>query len=404
MHKKVGRFARHPRLNPGPGAQQRGRRSLHDMRHPYPHLAGPVRLGATTVPNAIAFAPVHTGWATKGLPSQNHINHYGRIAAGGSGLVIVEATAVSPDGAQHQGQLGLWSDQFIAPLERISREIHRHNVIPVIQLNHGGPRSPSAVIGGPPLAASAGVRINSEPATQATASDINRIVDAFVRAAKRAQQAGFAGIELHAAHFYLLSTFLSGFANQRSDDWGGTLENRARIVLDTLCGVRELTGPGFMAGVRINGTELLPGGLTVWEASELARLMTAAGADFIHVSAYAAPVAERYNNVLRVGSTPGADSPEGVFLPYAAEIRQASAARIIAVGKITSPELAQTALERGQADMIALGRALIRDPDFPVKAFSGRRDEILQCVGCSRCFDTVGDEPPICWLNRHRAG
>jgi 2,4-dienoyl-CoA reductase-like NADH-dependent reductase (Old Yellow Enzyme family) len=209
----------------------------------------------------------------------------------------------------------------------------------------------------------------------------------FVLAAKRAWSAGFDGVELHAAHLYLLSASISPFTNRRTDEYGGSIGNRARLTREIVEDIKRELGADFPVCVRINGCEALQPGLTLEEGQRVAGILAEAGADAIHVSAYTLPISRRIRRMvrIRVGAIPLKDTPPGPFLDYALAIKRIVDVPVIAVGKLDDPVLAAMALVEGKCDMIALARQLLCDPYWVRKVEDGRAGEIVRCGYCMTC-------------------
>jgi 2,4-dienoyl-CoA reductase-like NADH-dependent reductase (Old Yellow Enzyme family) len=208
-----------------------------------------------------------------------------------------------------------------------------------------------------------------------------------VAAARRSHQAGFDGVELHAAHLYLLSAFISPYTNRRNDDYGGDITNRCRFTREIIEDIKTAVGTDFPVWVRLNGCEALEPGLSLKESRQAAVIFAEAGADAVHVSAYTIPAKRKVKTGLTipVGGGPGKDIPHGVFLDYAGAIKEAVNIPVVAVGKLDDVSLAEEALAQGKCDMIALGRQLLCDPYWAQKVKEGREKEIVHCDYCDTC-------------------
>lgn len=288
-----------------------------------------------------------------------HLVHLGSFAVGGAGLIVTEATAVEPRGRISDRDLGLWSDEQIAPLARIVQFCREQGSAIGVQLAHAGRKTwqhrlghgPEPIIGPSAVATNTGWAV-PEPLDLA---GIEGVIAAFVRATERAALAGFDVVEIHAAHGYLLHSFLSPLANQRTDAYGGSLENRARLLLDVTAAVRRAWPKERPLLVRISATDWLAGGVTLADQVQVARWLAAAGADLIDCSS---------------GGLQGAriETHPGYQVPFAETIRRETGVATAAVGLITAPTHAQDIIANGRADLVALGRELLRNPRWPQRA------------------------------------
>jgi len=279
-----------------------------------------------------------------------------RRAAGGFGLVETCAAHVSADGKGFAGQLGVWGDHHLPGLRRLAADLADHGALGLVQLYHGGARCPSKHTGQQPWSASSfdEPRPGFERPRPATAADLERVQHDFLAAARRSQAAGFAGVELHAAHGYLFSQFLSRTMNRRDDDWGGPLVNRARLLRQVARAVRAACPAPFIVGVRLSPEDFgFAHGLDLDESLQVAAWLAEDGLDFVHLSLWDV----RRNTAAR---------PQAHATPLFRAALPA-AVRILVAGKIWSPADAEAELERG-ADLVALGRAAILNPDWPQRA------------------------------------
>ncbi|MBI2918925.1 MAG: FAD-dependent oxidoreductase [Chloroflexi bacterium] len=337
------------------------------MAH-FEHLFQPGRIGSLEVKNRLVMAPMVTWSSADACVSDAHVAFYRERAEGGVGLIIVQATTILAT-SRLDAWLGIWDDSFIPGLARVARAIREAGARAAIQIHHAGLGAPE------PVGPSAGV--STKPgavARQLGLEELALIKQAFVRAAERSREAGFDMVEVHGAHGYLLSNFLSPLTNQRLDDYGGSAEKRARYPQEVVAAVRARLGAHFPIGVRINGAEPIPGGTTPQESAQQAALLAAAGADVIHVSA-GTPASAQMSYL----------HPQGTILTVAATVKRAVSVPVIAVGKISDPDYADGVLARGQADFVALGRPLLADPQWPNKAREGRVQDIRRCIYCTMC-------------------
>lgn len=328
-------------------------------------LFEPLTLGPVTLRNRIGVSPMcQYCCGDDGLPTEWHLVHLVSRALGGAGMVMAEATAVTPEGRITAHDLGLWSEAHVAPHARLAGAIAATGALPAIQLAHAGRKASRlpAWLSGPAepsweaLAPSALAFGDYATPRAMTEAEIGATVAAFALAAERAVRAGYGLIELHAAHGYLLHSFLSPLANRRNDAWGGDFEGRTRLLREIAGAVRAAMPAGAALAVRVSHTDWIPGGWTTAESVELARRLKALGVDAVDASSG--------------GVDPGQKIPlaPGYQVPGAAAIRAGAELPVMAVGLITEPAQAEAILAEGQADIILLARALLRDPYWPLRA------------------------------------
>jgi 2,4-dienoyl-CoA reductase-like NADH-dependent reductase (Old Yellow Enzyme family) len=345
-----------------------------------PHLFEPFKLRSVTLRNRIGVSPMCQYSATDGFANDWHYVHLGSRAIGGAGLVIVEATAVAPEGRITPGCLGLWSDEQIAPLARIASFVKQHGAVAGIQIAHAGRKASAAVPwqggaslsdadgGWPTLAPSAiafGSNLPKIPRAM-TDADIVRVQHDFVATAKRAVTAGFEWLELHAAHGYLFNEFLSPLSNQRTDRYGGSFENRTRFLVDTARSVRQIWPETLPLAVRISAIDWVPGGWDIEQSVALARLLKNEGVDLIDCSSGGLMPDAKINAV------------PGYQVPFAAQVRRDAGIATAAVGFITEAKQADDIIRHGQADIVLLARQFLRDPYWPSHAARdlGQKDKL----------------------------
>ena len=335
-----------------------------------PHLFEPLTLRGLTLPNRIAVSPMCQYSAVEGRPTDWHLVHAGGLAQGGAGLVLLEATAVSPEGRISPLDLGLWEDGQIEGLARLARFIASQGAVPGVQLAHAGrkacTRPPWTGGEGTILPASGGwipVAPSPLPFDAGWAeprpldeAGIASLVEAFALAARRAREAGFQVVELHAAHGYLLHQFLSPLANARADRFGGSFENRTRFLREATEAVRRIWPERLPLFVRISATDWAEGGWDPEASVALCRTLRELGVDLVDVSSG--------------GMVPRAKIPlgPGYQVPFAERIRREAGIPTGAVGLITEPDQAEAILHEGRADLVLLGRELLRDPRWPLRA------------------------------------
>jgi 2,4-dienoyl-CoA reductase-like NADH-dependent reductase (Old Yellow Enzyme family) len=333
-----------------------------------PRLFTPLTIREVTFPNRIAVSPMCQYSAEDGFANDWHLVHLGSRAIGGAGSVIVEATAVEARGRITPADLGIWSDQHIEFLSRIARFCKLHGSVPGIQLAHAGRKASTEApwLGGHPLSADAGawqavapsaVAFDGYPApAELSVDEIGRIVQAFAAGASRARAAGFEFVEIHAAHGYLLHEFLSPLSNKRSDQYGGSFENRIRLTLEVTDAIRGVWAEQLPLFLRISASDWMENGWTVEDSVNLAKVVRGRGVDLIDCSSG--------------GNTPAARIPvgPGYQVPFAERIRKEADIRTGAVGMITEPQQAEAILSSGAADLVIVAREMLREPYWPIKA------------------------------------
>jgi 2,4-dienoyl-CoA reductase-like NADH-dependent reductase (Old Yellow Enzyme family)/thioredoxin reductase len=330
-----------------------------------------------------------------GYVTQRQIDYY-RERAKHVGVVIVEASYVEPRGKALKYQLSIASDEYVVGLRELADAIKLQGARAAIQLNHAGRAARPELIGCPPVAPSmipmpeapwghAGTGVLPRALSK---DEIKNIVQQFAEAAERAKRAGFEGIEIHAAHHYLLAQFLAPHSNRRVDEYGGNLENRARFLIEILHAIKDSVGDDFPVWVRINGKEYgIEPGISLEESKKLAALLEREGCDAIHVSAFV------WGRRIVV---PPMNESRGSMADLAAQIKSVVNIPVIAVGRI-DPETGERILREGKADMVAMGRTLIADPDAPIKP----KDERVPCIACMHCIERVARRnlPLECTVN-----
>ena len=347
----------------------------------YPLLFSPLRIGGLRLRSRIVLSAMTTGFGfSQGAPDGEALAYY-RTRSQGTALATVGFSSVSPEGRVENAIAWLWPEGAADALAPLAEAIASTGAHPCIQLGHGGRQVSPTVIGEPPVAPSAvraGAHVRIRPRALSTA-ETEGIVVAFGQAARRAADSGFAAVEIHGGHGYLVQQFLAAESNRRTDRFGGTtLAERSRFGCDVIDAVRR-AAPEITVVVRINGSDLVPDGLQVADAVVAARRFAEAGADAVVVSAGV------YGSV--PWTIPLLDDAEGAFLDLAAEVRRSLEVPIIGVGRITTPETAEAALRNGRCDAVGLGRALLADEDWVTKAANGQPDRIRPCIatveGCA---------------------
>ncbi len=334
------------------------------------NLFSPLEIRGITIRNRIAVSPMCQYSSTEGMANDWHLVHLGSRAVGGAGMVFVEATAVTREGRISPGDMGIWDDMHVDPLARIARFISSMGSVPAIQLAHAGRKASTAAPfdgGGSLKTAEKGAWETLAPSAipfspgdpsprSLSTGEIENVIEAFGSAATRAVRAGFRTIEIHSAHGYLLHEFLSPLTNTRTDAYGGTLENRMRIVVEVAARIRSVIPGDMPLFTRVSATDWVEGGWEISQTVALAHTLREAGVDLIDCSSG--------------GAVPGAVIPTapGYQVPFASEVRKKAGILTGAVGRITEAEQANEIVATGKADIVLMAREMLREPYWAVKA------------------------------------
>ena len=351
-------------------------------------LFTPMTLGQTTLSNRIIVAPMCMYSAENGVVQPWHEQHYATLAQSGAGLLIVEASAIAPEGRISYADAGIWDQECQDAWQQVVQRVTRYSKTPmVMQLGHAGRKASTSKPweGGQPIAAdqpngwqtvapSPTTFSESDPTPEALNDEgIQRIISAFVAGAKRAHAAGFQGVEIHAAHGYLLHQFLSPISNQRQDEFGGSLENRMRLVVQVFDAIKAAMPASFIVGIRISATDWAEGGWDEQQSIELARLLDKKGCHYIHVSSGGLTAKQQ----LKV--------EPNYQVPFAEQIKGQVDMPVIAVGLITDPHQAEDILQKQQADAIGLARGILYNPRWPWHAAAELGDTMAVSPQYLRC-------------------
>ena len=369
----------------------------------FEHLLSPTRIGNLELSNRIAMAPMGVEIVAGDGSIQDPVLHYyEERARGGAGLLITENTAACyPRGANTAHEIAVSDDRYLPGLTALAEVVHRHGARIALQLAHHGKVGRLDTRQGRPLLMPSepepmrlppgpldltldemklmGKAAGGAPTIHvATAEDIEQLVEDFAAACERARRAGFDAVELHAAHGYIFSEFLSPACNQREDAWGGSVENRSRLLCDTLRACKQRAGEDFTVWCRIDAKEFgIENGIRLEDAMRTAELAVEAGADAIHVSAYAHPMGAGFTEAPLVHAEAG-------FADFAEAVKSRVDVPVIAVGRI-EPEVGDRLIGEGKADLISMGRKLLADPALPAKLAAGRPESIRPCIYCYVC-------------------
>ena len=351
-------------------------------------------ISGLTIKNRLVVSPMVTVYCdTDGMATERFIAYHETKAKGGWGMIIVEDYAVDPLGRGFWTP-GLWKDEQIPSHAELTGRVHRAGTKIIAQIYHAGRQTSSGLIGQQPVSASPlPCPAMGEIPRELSIAEIKKIVSQFGDTALRARKAGFDGVEVHGAHGYLIAQFMSPYSNKRCDAYGGPLENRLRFPLEIIADIREKCGPDFMIDFRISADEKVPGGRAIVETKAIAIRLEKQGVDLLHISAgtYESPWA----------IVPPMNVHPGWIVDDAAEVKKVVSLPVITVGRINDPLLAESILLSGKADLIAMGRASLADPDLPNKFAEGRYGDIRLCIGCQQgCREFLRRNEPIrCLVN-----
>lgn len=343
----------------------------------FPTMFSPVQIGTVTVPNRFVVPPMGNNFAnTDGTLSDNSLGYYQARAKGGFGLITIESTVVYKEAKGGPRKPCLFSDDTVPSFKRVADACHAYGAKVSIQLQHAGPEGNSALTGYPLKAASAMPASAGREIPEAVPNEeVYRIIECYGDAARRAQQAGIDMVEVHCAHGYLVSTFISQRTNNRTDEFGGCFENRMRLPRLIIENIRRKTGGNLPILCRINSCDEVEGGQSVQDAAAVAAyLEQECGVDALHVTR-AVHLHDEF--MWAPGVTHG-----GFNADLVTEIKRAVSVPVIAVGRFTEPQYAELLVKQGRADLIAFGRQSIADPELPIKARTGRLEELSTCIGC----------------------
>ena len=366
----------------------------------YAHLLSPLRVGPLTVGNRIVLSAHLTNYAVDCKPSAQHAAYYGARAAGGVGMIITEEHSTHPSDWPYEKLIHGYDPNVIPGYRRITDAVHAHDVPILAQINHNGGQASSMYSRLPVWAPSAVADPMFREVPKAIEHhEIREIIAGYERAARHCIEGGFDGIELQCSHSSIVRGFLSPATNLRTDEYGGTLENRARLLLQLVETVREVIGPRKALGVRLCGDELMEGGTTIADAIAVAQMVDASHAvDYINTSIGVA-TATLYMIEASMQVPPG----YAMYIPAA--IRAKVGLPVIGVGRFKDPLQADRALADGHCDLVGVVRGQIADPDFVAKARSGHADEIRTCLSCNQeCVGRMGLNRWLGCIENPRAG
>jgi len=352
----------------------------------FERLFSPIQVGAVELKNRIIMPAMEAALTEEdGSMSERAIRFYEARARGGAAMIIPSSTAVSPEGRVTPFAPGIWNDDVIPGWADLAKAIHRHGSTLVLQISHGGRQAapgfeavaPSA-IPSPPLFRMSYATVSPKASVprELSIEEIEDLIEKYAEAARRARDAGADGVEIHGAHGYLIAQFLSPYSNKRIDAYGGTIEGRLKFAVEVIKRTRAKVGRDFLIQLRMSAEEPTPGGLQIRETKVMVPILVEAGLDAISVSA------GTYNLDGYHVLCPLPMDPLGTHYDRAAALKEVSSVPVAAVGRIKDPLVAEQILREDKVDLIAMGRALIADPDLPNKAAAGDLDEIRPCLSC----------------------
>lgn len=362
----------------------------------YDKLFARGRIGGLELKNRVVLPPMGTSMASwTGEATDEIIRFYAERAKGGCGLIITEITRVDDvTGVGMTGQLSVTSGKFVRKLVQLTDAVHQYDSKVFLQLHHPGREISSRALGGvQPVAPSAiACKVVGEVPHELTEAECEDLIRKFVTGASFAKLAGFDGVELHAAHGYLINEFLSPYTNKRTDRFGGGTEGRMTFIREIIQGIQKVCGPRFPISIRLSCDEYVPGGIDSAESVRIAKALEALGVAAIDVSA--GIYESGYASIEPQGL------PEGWKKHLAAAVKANVSIPVIAVNNIKYPATAEQYLNEGVCDFVAIGRGQLADPEWSLKAQTGREDEIRKCLGCMHCFNCLGKLHPIeCTVN-----
>lgn len=356
----------------------------------FPTLFSPVRLGQATACNRVMRVATTTNLAEQNRVGDRMLAFYRTVAEGGAGVIVSEAARVHPQDAVTPGAIALFDRAALPGLRRLSAAIHRAGALFLFQLNHGGRQHLGRRVG--TLLAPSEIACPRSGGTPhaLTTREVEQMVETFVAGAVHAMEAGADGVEVHGAQGHLIGQFVSPFTNRREDRYGGSLENRLRFPTEILQGVRRRLGHRAVIGYRLAVEEFTAGGIDVAQACEIAAMLARAGlCDYVSLSQ------GNFNTIET--HLPDRHWPQATYRSIQAEIKRAVGDGLVVVQstRVQTPEQAEAILAAGEGDMVGLCRALIVDPEWPLKARTGRAHEIRRCIACNQCWDWISSAEPI---------
>ena len=373
----------------------------------FKHLFQPLTIKGVTLRNRIVLPPMNTNFAeADGSVSERFKRYYVERGKGGAGLLIVSSAYIDPAARKRAGSLLIHEDRFIPKLSDFVAAVHATGAKIFQQINHNGRLLSSskelrtAVSGGAIGPSAVPHLVTGEIPHVLNKEEIRVLVEKFGQAARRAKEAGYDGVELHGTHGYLLNEFFSCYSNRRTDEYGGTLENRMRFSIEIYRRVRDLTGDDFLIGYRFNAREFAPVETPLEDVVALCQRLEEEGVDLLHMS-----VGNSETPGMLIKFIPFGSSPRGCYANLAGAIKQHLRIPLVAVCRINTPEVAERILAEKKADFVATGRALIADPWWPEKALRGETERIRRCVACNQgCMEQLVQEKQVTCIYNPEVG
>lgn len=379
-------------------------------------LFSPIKIGSCELKNRLTTVPMDTSYANEvtGEVTERYARYYAERAKGGFGLVITEYTAVEQRGKGSPGEVGIWDDSLIPGHKMMTDMVHEAGGKIFVQLHHGGAQALPAIHAGQEVVSSSAILAPGATSWMApwptmpighelTTEEVKKMEIVFIEAAVRAKKAGYDGVELHCTNGYFLHQFLSAFDNKRTDEYGGSIYNRTRIVTNIIRGIKLVCGKDYPVTIRISLDEYAPGGNGLGDAKAIALLAQDAGADAISTGiggSYSLPCGGPETQPTAPYSV-----PHGFTARDVADLKKCLNIPVIAINRINDPFVAESMLQAGQTDICGFGRGSLADPEFPNKAKEGRFDDIIYCIGCRQgCIANVFAGKPITCLANTKTG
>ncbi len=361
----------------------------------YESITAPGQIGKLTIRNRISLSPMEKNWADRlGNPTQRYIDYLALRAEHGVGMMNFEATYVDARGRGNLFQLGLWHDDNISAHKRMVDAVKAHGCVTAAELNHGGRNSNTHRTGLQPVAPSncPSDIVGGHQLHELSVEEIGEIVGGFRAGARRAVAAGYDMITIHGAHGYLITSFLSHVYNQRTDDYGGSDENRWRFPAEVYQAIREEVGDDMPVGIRLSAFEDVEGGYTHETTIGLVNHLTSMGLDFVDVSA---GLYESLETLIQP-----MDLQQGYLLPHAHRIKEAVSIPVIAAGRVNDIDIAERAVSNGDCDFVHMGRAFHADAEILEKTLAGNKDDVIGCIACNKCCQELFvNRPSVCTVN-----
>ncbi len=360
-------------------------------------LFDPINIGTLALKNRLVMTAMDLGYSNDGLVNDRFIDFYTERADGGTGLIVVGGCYPEQNGKAWKSILGLDDDRYIPSLARFTEAMHRHGAKTAAQILHGGRYASSLFSKMQPVSASSiPSRLARDTSRALSASEIKQVIQGYATATRRVKEAGFDTVEIHGGMGYLINQFLSPISNQRSDEYGGGLDNRMRFAVETIEAIRKTVGDDFPIIFRLSGDELMEGGLKVRDNIEIAKRLAKVGVDAFHVS----PGWHESKVPIMIMVI-----PRTAYAVLAASIRENVDIPVISGIRINDLAQAEELLRDGQTDLVSIGRPLIADPELPKKYKEGRLEDIRTCIACKQgCFDELLNMRSVTCLYNPRAG